>query len=547
MQIYSALLVFVTQKLSTRRNLQRDRTLTATHDNAAAWAGLGSAIFHLWHQKVVPASIISVLSVFLYLGNILVLHITTPALFSLQTFNSSRSADVKTEGLPGYNWSTNIEDDYPIFQAQYALGSLYFLPSVLAPNSTSPGLYEGTLYDVPEPNLGSGNVTVNATGFNISCGYLTDMNMTYLPNALGSHWVFNGSDFPHSVIANTQPGLISMPLENPTLNSIMLYSTIPIVDSNNNQGGSVRLIPTMNTSVTSLQLLRCFQSLVSQTVVVDAQSRQIIPGTVPFPEIEKTASTWSPYAGPVDFNTPDPSSGNSFIDAWGAWYEYIPASDFPLANATSAGAVEPYASVADFYLIQRLNMRPSGKKHPSASVTLHDLENALSILAASMFWTLGHIPPTHGQVQSVFMTDEDDDPTNVTISLPIEAPPSPFFLEGKATVTEIFTQIRLDLSIVAIVAGLVASLGLTLLSLPSSLHQGTKDSDAEDIPIDGMGLLHAMWLFRNHPELESLLRQVEYPTNDNLRDAGMVRTRLVGGQVRKRRSLESFDAERLYK
>lgn len=88
-----------------RRSLQRDQTITATHDNAAAWAGIGAAAFTVWCQKAVPASILGVLSTFLYLSGVLVLHITTPALFSLETVNASRPFVVPTQGLPSYNWS----------------------------------------------------------------------------------------------------------------------------------------------------------------------------------------------------------------------------------------------------------------------------------------------------------------------------------------------------------------------------------------------------------------------------------------------------------
>ncbi|KAJ6561859.1 hypothetical protein B0H19DRAFT_1068579 [Mycena capillaripes] len=44
------------------------------------------------------------------------------------------------------------------------------------------------------------------------------------------------------------------------------------------------------------------------------------------------------------------------------------------------------------------------------------------------------------------------------------------------------------------------------------------------LPIEGTGLLHAMWLYRNHSELETLLEQVAHPTDDNLHAAGLVRT-----------------------
>jgi hypothetical protein len=51
-------------------------------------------------------------SVFLYLANILVLHITAPALFAFETFNSTRPVRVATRSPPSFdsqfsqvNWS----------------------------------------------------------------------------------------------------------------------------------------------------------------------------------------------------------------------------------------------------------------------------------------------------------------------------------------------------------------------------------------------------------------------------------------------------------
>jgi hypothetical protein len=116
-QIYSALLVFVTQTLSMRRGLQMDQPLTATHDTAAAWAGIGAAALHIWHQKAVPASFVGVFSIFLYLGSILVLHITTPAVFSVETFKSFGSLNVSTESLPAFNYSGyNSSNNLQIFE-----------------------------------------------------------------------------------------------------------------------------------------------------------------------------------------------------------------------------------------------------------------------------------------------------------------------------------------------------------------------------------------------------------------------------------------------
>lgn len=104
-QVYCAVLVLLTQILSMRRSLQKDQTLTATHDNSVAWTGIGSASLLLWDRRTVAASIREVMSPALYLGGILVLHITIPALFSMESFTSSCSVTVLTRGLPSFNLS----------------------------------------------------------------------------------------------------------------------------------------------------------------------------------------------------------------------------------------------------------------------------------------------------------------------------------------------------------------------------------------------------------------------------------------------------------
>ncbi|KAJ7309215.1 hypothetical protein DFH08DRAFT_944299 [Mycena albidolilacea] len=88
-------------------------------------------------------------------------------------------------------------------------------------------------------------------------------------------------------------------------------------------------------------------------------------------------------------------------------------------------------------------------------------------------------------------------------------------------------------------AGLAASVILTMLASASLLSQQGQNED-DDLPLDGTGILHAIWLYRNHPELERLLEQVEHPTDENLRAAGMVETRLYfkknGYELSKQRS-----------
>ncbi|KAJ7309216.1 hypothetical protein DFH08DRAFT_944300 [Mycena albidolilacea] len=374
--IYSAILVFVTQALARRRSLQMDQVLTATHDNAAAWGGIGAALLHLWYQKAVHASIGRTLTAALYLLTISGLHITISSLFSLVTFNSSRFFLAATRGLPAFNGTVNVNSQSYLDMYSYTSGSLYFLPSVLD-STTSLGLQDGSLYDVLDTTVMSGNATVNASGFNITCGSV--------PEEDRSTFVYLGDIWQNSnhLILSTQVGIISAVVDPPETESIVLYSTIPIVDSSGKSGSWVDVSPPMNTSISSVQLLQCSLTLVRQLATVDAQSRKI--QTIE-PDFRKNASTWLPYTAPHSNVT---TNGNFFIDSWADWYRLMPSSDFMLDFNSDTPA-----TAADVYLIQRLNL-PAANHSNKQNVTLHDLKNALSTIVASMFWTLGYIPPTH--------------------------------------------------------------------------------------------------------------------------------------------------------
>ncbi|KAJ7156302.1 hypothetical protein C8R46DRAFT_1040834 [Mycena filopes] len=583
---YSALLVFLTQTLSTRRSLQIKQTVTAIHDSAAAWAGIGSAILHLWRQTAVRGSTFGVLSALVYLGNILVLHITTPALFSVVAFNSSRDILVQTElHMPVYNWSENaqsdIGDDGPL--TKHMIGALYSIPSVLG-NSTSPGLHEGTLHDTLANNEGVGSVAVNATGFNVTCGYPPHVNLTRgpvtyswwgvsvtppdrnfstldivgesilssfvkFPLTLGEVKVNYGTDSPPDSDIDSKadssnrigresiqkkPGMIRV-VKDGSVTALMLYSTITIVDSSDKPPPMPDLSQPLNATppdphsqkefyLPTIPILRCALTLVPQQVLLEARTNTVISVE---PSIRKTSSTWAEYTGPVtDPDRLDPtntSTGNLFIDLWMVWYTKIPSTAFLIAVVNNDEAV--FASAADMYLIQQLNLHtPNSVFSPNDTVALHDVENALSRLVAAMFWTSTHMAPWLEPGESYAITDYADSTTFTTIAPPEDILP---LAQGVTAVAVALTEGRLDSSPIAIIVGLTASIFLTLLAIPSM----PSHRDADTL-IDGTGVLHTIWMYRNHPELDVLLPQIEYPTNENLRRAGTVRTRLVGGRAR---------------
>ncbi|KAJ7882744.1 hypothetical protein B0H14DRAFT_3753169 [Mycena olivaceomarginata] len=348
--IYSALLVFVTQT-------QRYQTLTATHDNAAAWSGIGSAVAQIWNQKAAPASVAGVLSVFLYLASILAFHITTPALCSLEAFTAPLSVPVQTQSLPAFNASAgyNLSNPASLVVTNYATSSLYFIPSIMG-GSTSLGLSGGTLYDVLDINAG------------------------------------------------TEPGIIANLFNGyHQFSNLLLYSTIPILDSSGTRGPAITLDPPMNTSISTIQVLRCSQTLVNQTAVVDAQAHKLLEAV---PSINKSASVWTS----VGDTLPDDAVLGFYLD--------------------STGETFLLASLADL----SLNLHPANFSNARTNVTLHELENALSVVVASMFWTR-HIPPTSGGYNF-------SDPGEFTEIQEVQNPLE--ILRGTADVTVIATQTRLD-------------------------------------------------------------------------------------------------------
>ncbi|KAJ7676609.1 hypothetical protein DFH06DRAFT_1291586 [Mycena polygramma] len=168
--IYTAVLVFLTQKLAMPFNLGSKKTLTAIHDNISAWAGLGSALATLFNQLSIAASVFETLNVAGYLMCISILHITIPSILSVEVFNSTISVPGSTFGIPEFRNSTVINSTRA-FMNSYPTS---FLPwRGILDNSQMSGLFESSLYEgLQTVTLSKGEASISAVGFNVTCGFL---------------------------------------------------------------------------------------------------------------------------------------------------------------------------------------------------------------------------------------------------------------------------------------------------------------------------------------------------------------------------------------
>ncbi|KAG1767888.1 hypothetical protein EV702DRAFT_1035862 [Suillus placidus] len=175
--LYTAVLVFLTQRLAISRVLTRHLKLTAIHDIFGAWAGLGSALSSVWKQADIHASLWATTAVTTYLVCISVLHITSSTLLQFQTFNSSMTTRVSTTlGWVDPSNSNAMMGTRPNWGAITA--SLLVISRI--PGLLFAGVSNNTVYDTLQTSSVVGHATVNAMTIASKCGLLP--NITYLQN-----------------------------------------------------------------------------------------------------------------------------------------------------------------------------------------------------------------------------------------------------------------------------------------------------------------------------------------------------------------------------
>ncbi|KAJ6506663.1 hypothetical protein C8R45DRAFT_1175809 [Mycena sanguinolenta] len=334
---YSAILVFLTQKLAKRRNFGPNRTLTAIKDDISAWAGLGSAFVSLWNQLSVPASVCGTLSIVGYLSCISILHISIPAIISVEVFNATVNVPATTLGIPEYV-NTSVINSTRNYMTTFAVHLLPFRG--LFDDSQMLGLLNGSLHEVLRNTTSAkGTAHVSAFGFNISCGYVparisnvNPVDIDVLVNGLpGSFTIYAGNPY----LMSNSLRIYQSDQVDETHNSIYLSTTTVVVDSQGNLGAPlifaqqptavVQNLTNFDLSSSQIQFLKCSKSIVPQFAIIDATSNNILDGSLS-PSIYKNYSTWVP-AAELDF-----ASQSSTLLGGGLWSEIVSSIRDPIGS-----------------------------------------------------------------------------------------------------------------------------------------------------------------------------------------------------------------------
>ncbi|KAJ6452069.1 hypothetical protein C8R45DRAFT_1083520 [Mycena sanguinolenta] len=533
---YYSILLYLVQTQAISHVMNTHHTLTSIHDRVNSWAGLGSSIATLYQQFALPASFSAVST----------LHVTTPALISVETFNSTVSSQVAIEGLP--QWPDSDNETLcraTLWYLQNDAQFLEYISTLDLPQTV--GLFNGTLYDtLTGVYTNGGLIDVSATGFEVTCGYLPGVAMSdaaaKLVNVSFGQLGWTQVVVPGPDVVTLRAMYPDSGLQDPGLSdSIIVYTTNKVLDSAGNSGIPVDVSQVAQwSSVHQLQFLRCRRYLVPQSAQVDPGSRTIMPDKLK-PVIYKTQSNWLSFSDlPVAMD-----NGSSLINS----------SSGP-GLGLDTGPL--YPTWGDVFIMEQLGLQPETKNGVDDSTNrtlyLHEFENAVSNLIASVFcwrliwlegrriepregmnryrttrasslvvittsnifWIVGHIRPPPLTMKYGFSNGSLG-----AITANVQKPP---ILEQKTTtLTQTVPAARLNVSPLAASIGLAGSVMLLILAvIVCGTSIGTPPSC-----LQSMGLLQSFWVYRHHPELWEINDHLEEPTDRDLRATGLVKIRLL--------------------
>ncbi|GJE91559.1 hypothetical protein PsYK624_077090 [Phanerochaete sordida] len=574
--ILLAVLVLYTQALAFRSDLYVRQTLTALHDKSSAWLGLGAACGSLWDQLKLRAAMVGVVYITAYLFGVWLLHITIPTSLNVVPYNATVSTIFRTV-LGNTSMNADYASAYDILLVYDQVPTLGLQGNMVydvippVPSASGSTTVNGSVYDVDCAALPFADTTIEAwqtmersgqpnmtwLAFNLDN---SSSNTTYfaalsIPDNAAA--VFTGNVFDTETECNSPasysyiPGNCWVP--------IVLLSTVDILDSTDSQapipGGAWRpmdpqvIVPPPiadpASMITAVQLLACNVNIMHSKVDVSIDTRtpaltvqKLLPKTVwknwtrPADmtltdqlRVAQNAPFFSPPSGHSSYRSIIVGSANVSIAAppvalpgfelEAFQVEPIDENHVPNAIMKSSSTKIGYPSAFDVWLNEDLRIAADNR----TNVTLAEIEHSLARALAATFWYGGKVNYSSSHAIRGLLMPESPATLITNITLNLTATNTSVAEEyGEAIIMVPVQRLRLNLSLVPIVIGLVASLALLILCM-LVIHVPANARAAFDpkIVVDSGGLLQYTWLLGNEPHLA----HVDSPELDNLRAAGM--------------------------
>ncbi|KAH9920270.1 uncharacterized protein B0H18DRAFT_1024514 [Fomitopsis serialis] len=506
---YTAFLVLLTQYMALRSLLAGKHTLTAVQDVASAWTGLGAALVNMWRQFSSPSSFLGIITVTVYLVCISTLHVTTPSLLSVQSFNLTDADTVPvTVGMPVVNTSASPDSQSLLWEQaapflQYGDTKIQYLSTI--------GLANSTIYDTIRPEGGLVEVTVNATTANVTCGCIPNATATLVSenlmmvDAVYGRYHFTAYMDPLDLNDGPETGLVYVTMLNynltallnetalsvPMGRSALVFTTLDVTDDEDQAISTVKGNYNGSSSL-PLQFLGCTLGWTSGLLVVDGATRQpaaSLSGTNFDPDNRPSIrTTWEPDLMTDSTQVDDSDSWASMLFYSGpeVYNEGLDPLHGLIPNPTESTSYQP-GSFAVPYLKEVLGLATS---NGTQAVRLTAFEASLSKMTAATYWSAAHLVDASSQADTL------------TIS--------------SGTARGSIVMFHLNINVAQVAVGLGASTMMLIIATILALRT------ARSKPlVDEFGPMHIMWLVATNTTLNQRIAGVEVPSTDLLREAGM--------------------------
>ncbi|KAJ8580341.1 hypothetical protein M405DRAFT_61577 [Rhizopogon salebrosus TDB-379] len=514
--IYTAALLFLTQRLAISRTLVRRLKLTSIHDISGAWSGLGSALSSVCQQIDIPVSWWATSAVAAYLACISVLHVTSSTLLAFQIFNTSMSTSVPTALGWQSNLLTNTSESVNWGAITASLPVVNQLPGLVFA-----GLSGATLYDTPKTSSIVGNATVNATTITSHCGLLP--NVTYyagdyyngqinvsVDTGFGSGLAVTNATLPWPDQIQVlqldfwidNSGAILNQFDSSHFGVFLMISTLLDMAASIRDQVSVQMTWEYNPSLDQdrysddfvpydieVYFVHCSLSATTARAMVDMQNNSL-RDTMP---ISQPSTQWEIFPWPL-------SESNSWQNELGVALGTPSDSGFEFFEHARDYISKP--SIADEYIMslaglhlraQYLQFSNSATPISNATLALETLEGAIAQAAAQLVWIAGQIGSSN----------EGLDMGN-----------------GMADTQQEIIALRLNVNGIPLM--FVVSASVILLGLALHTTRAFDPSHDSQPAIPNTGVLQLLWLGHHSSPVHEVLEDVTHPMDANLRRAGMI-------------------------